>query len=162
MAEPTPLQLANCFTQLTGHKVTFVQSRFALDGKTPQAYGVYSLENSKSVVVAKLDVALLASFAGALVGLPDSAVKEHMSATPLDEVLRDSMSEVLNVAAAVISVEARAIFQSFFTDPAYLDSAASKLLKDPFHRSYFTVQIEGYPGGRFAILAPFVPSKVAR
>ena len=161
MAEASAFSLSNCFTQLTGRKVNFVQTSFALDGKVRQAYGVYSLESVKSAIIVKADLVLLGSIAGALVGLPDASVKEHLKDNPLGELMRDAISEVLNVAAAAVTVEGRAVFQSFVTDPTYMDSVATKVFKNPFHRTYFTVQVEGYQGGRFAILAPFVPASRA-
>jgi hypothetical protein len=43
------------------------------------------------------------------------------------------------------------------TSAAYVDGAAGEVLKSPVHRSYFSVSIEGYVGGKFVIFAPFVP-----
>ena len=160
MAEPSPFNLSKCFTQLVGRKVTFVQTTFALDGKIKQAFGVYSLQPIDSVIIVKADLALLGSFAGALVGLPEPSVKEHLKTEPLGELMRDAISEVLNVAAAAVVAEGgRAVFKKLLLDPSYMDQNATKVYKDPFHRSYFTVQVEGYQGGRFAILTPFIPSR---
>src|ERR1035438_8820853 len=41
----------------------------------------------ETAIVVKADLPLLGSFAGALVGLPDAAVKEHLRATPLEELM---------------------------------------------------------------------------
>jgi hypothetical protein len=45
------------------------------------------------------------------------------------------------------------------TDPIYIESAAGTVFRKPDHRSYFTVQVEGYQGGRFCIFAPFSAGK---
>jgi hypothetical protein len=159
MSEPTPYSLSRCFSQLTGRKVTFVQSTFALDMKIRQMYGVYTLLPYETAIVVKADLPLLGSFAGALVGLPDPAVKEHLRANPLEELLRDAIFEVFNIASAAVTTEGRAVFTKLVADPAFIDGAAGKVLKQPDHRSYFTVSIDGYQGGRFTILSPFVPIK---
>jgi hypothetical protein len=157
MAEPSPYILSKCFSQLTGRKVSFVQSTIALDAKIKQIYGVYTLLPHESAIVVKADLPLLGSFAGALVGLPDQMVKEHLKVSPVEELLRDAISEVLNIASAAITTEGRAVFIKMVTDPTYVDGPAGKVLSKPFQRSYFTVSIDGYQGGRFTILSPFVP-----
>ena len=104
MSEPTPYGLSRCFTQLLGRKVTFVQTTFALDMHIRQMYGIYTVLPHETAIVVKADLPLLGSFAGALVGLPDPAVREHLRAMPLEELMRDAICEVLNIAcAAVIS-----------------------------------------------------------
>jgi hypothetical protein len=159
MAEPSPYILSQRFSKLTGRKVTFVQTTMALDKKVGQIYGIYTLLPLESAIVVKADLPLMGSLAGALVGLPDQAVTEHLRATPMEELMRDSISEVLNVAAAAVTTEGRAVFTKMVTDPAYLEGAAQKVYKEPFHRSYFAVTIEGYQGGRFAIFSPLIPFK---
>jgi hypothetical protein len=159
MAEPNAFNLSQTFSKLTGRKVSFVQSTQALDKKIGQIIAVYSLLPLETAIVVKADLPLMGSLAGTLVGLPDQAVTEHLRTTPMEELMRDSISEVLNVAAAAVSTEGRAVFTNMFTDPIYLTGAAAKVYKEPFHRSYFVVSIEGYQGGRFSILSPFVPSK---
>jgi hypothetical protein len=159
MAEPSSFILSQRFSKLTGRKVSFVQSTQAMDRKVGQIFGIYSLLPLESAIVVKADLPLMGSLAGALVGLPDQAVAEHLRTTPMEELMRDSICEVLNVAAAAVSTEGRAVFSKMVTDPLYLTGAAEKVFKEPFHRSYFVVTIEGYQGGRFAIFSPFVPSK---
>jgi len=157
MSEPTPFGLSRCFSQLIGRKVTFVQTTLALDTKIRQMYGIYTLLPHNTAIVVKADLPLLGSIAGALVGLPDAAVKEHLRATPLEELLRDAICEVLNIASAAVTTEGRAVFTKLVADPARVDGAAGKLLQRPDHRSYFTVSVDGYQGGRFTILSQFVP-----
>jgi hypothetical protein len=140
--------------------VTFVQSTLTPDLKIRQVYGIYTLSPQEAAIVVKADLPLLGSIAGTLVGLADQAVKEHLRVNPIDELLRDAISEALNVAASAITTEGRAVFDRMETDPAYIDGAAGKVLEEPFHKSYFTVSVEGYQGGRFSILAPFVPIKL--
>lgn len=160
MPEPSPYILSKCLSQLTGRQVAFVQTTFAVDGKIRQAYGVYDFLPHESAIVVKADLALLGSLGGALVGFPDMTVKEQLKNNPIEEILRDAISEVLNIVAAAITLEGRAVFSHFVLDPSYLETKAAKVLKEPFHRSYFTVKVDGYQGGRFAILAPFVQSKL--
>ena len=157
MSEPTPYGLSRCFTQLLVRKVTFVQTTFALDMHIRQMYGIYTVLPHETAIVVKADLPLLGSFAGALVGLPDPAVREHLRAMPLEELMRDAICEVLNIACAAVTTEGRAVFTKLAADPASIDGAAGKVLKKPDHRSYFTVAVDGYQGGRFTILSQFVP-----
>jgi hypothetical protein len=158
MPEPTPFALSKLFTELIGRKVTFTQTTAAAETKVKQMYGIYTLYPRETAIVVKSDLPLLGSLAGVLVGLPDSAVKEHLAATPVEELLRDAMHEVLNITSAVITHEGRAVFVKMVTDPILLDGEAGKVFKKPDHRSYFNVLVDGYQGGKFTIFAPFAPA----
>ena len=163
MSEPTPFGLSRCFSQLVGRKVTFVQTTITLDMKVTQIYGIYTLLPHETAIIVKADLPLMGSFGGALVGLPDLAVKEHLRPTPIEELLRDAICEVLNIVATALTSEGRAVFTKMVTDPIYIDGAAGNVYKKPDHRSYFNVTIEGYQGGKFTILSQAVPaSAVAR
>lgn len=158
MSEPTPFVLSRCFSQLIGRKVTFVQTPLAPpDMKIKQIYGIYTLLPHETALIVKADLPLMGSLGGALVGLPDPAVKEHLRVTPLDELLRDAIGEVLNIASAAITSEGRAVFTKMVNDPTYIDGAAGKVYAKPDHKSYFNVQIDGYQGGKFNILSNFIP-----
>jgi hypothetical protein len=153
MSEPTPYALTQLFTGLIGRKVAFAQTTVSVDQKTKQMYGIYNVLPDNRAIVVKADLPLLGSMAGAMVGLPDSAVKERLGKTPIEEVLRDAIHEVLNVASAVITTEGRAIFTKMVPETAYIDGAAGEMFKKPDHRSYFNVTVDGYQGGKFSIFA---------
>jgi len=155
MSQPTPFALSQLFTQLIGRKATFVQASVAAETKIEQIYGVYNVLPDNTAIVVKADLPLLGSFAGLLVGLPDSTVTEKLSAKPVDELLRDAIYEVLNIASAVVTEEGRAVFEKMVYNAAYIDGNAGKVLVKPDHRNYYNVTVEGYRGGRFAIFAPF-------
>src|SRR5277367_3998784 len=105
MSEPTPYALSQLFSQLIGRKVSFAQTTAAPETKIRQMYGIYNVLPHNIAMVAKADLPLLGSFGGVLVGLPDAAVKERLAVTPIEELLRDAISEVLNIAAAAITNE---------------------------------------------------------
>jgi len=86
-------------------------------------------------------------------------VKERLATVPIEECLRDAMYEVLNIASPAVSTEARVVFDKFVMDQVYVDGAAGDVLKKPHHRSFFNVAVDGYEGGRFSILAPFIPGR---
>ena len=159
MAEPTPFDLSRRFSLLIGRKVTFVQTTATLDKAIKQVYGIFTVLPNKTAVVVKADLPLLGSFAGALVGFPDSVVREHLAVTPIEELLRDAIYEVLNIASAAVSTEGRAVFEKMVTDPVYIDGVAGKVFAKPDHRSYFYVQVDGYQGGRFSIFSQFVSGR---
>jgi hypothetical protein len=157
MSEATPFALSKLLTELIGRKVTFTQTTAAAETKVRQMYGIYTVLPHETAIVVKSDLPLLGSLAGVLVGLPESAVKEHLAATPVEELLRDAMHEVLNITSAVITHEGRAVFVKMVTDPILIDGEAGKVFKKPGHRSYFNVLVDGYQGGKFTIFAPLAP-----
>jgi hypothetical protein len=162
MAGTTAFALSRRFSQLVGRKVTFVQSLPTPASKLAQIYGIYTVLPQKSAVVVKGDLRLLGSIAGALVGLPDPEVMNHLAANPMEELMRDAIYEVLNIAAATISTEGRAVFTKMVTDPTLIEGVAEETLKKPFRRSYFSVSMDGYQGGTFCIFSQFVPLEVAQ
>jgi hypothetical protein len=159
MSEPTPFALSQLFSQLIGRKVTFAQTTAAPETKIKQMYGIYNVFPHETAVVVKADLPRLGWLAGVLVGLPDSAVKERLGVSPIEELLRDAMHEVLNIASTVVTTEGRAVFTRMVPDAALIDGTAGKLFKKPDHRSYFNVLVDGYQGGKFTIFAQFAPVK---
>jgi hypothetical protein len=159
MSEPTPLSLSHHFTNLVGRKVTFAPTTVAPETKIKQMYGIYNVLPRETAIVVKADLPLLGSLAGVLVGLPDSAVKECLGKGPLEELLRDAIHEVLNVASTVVTNEGRAVFTRMVTDTGLIDGAAGQLFKKPDRRTYFNVLVDGYQGGKFTIFAQFPPVK---
>lgn len=157
MSEPTPFALSRRFSQLTGRKVTFVQASALPDTAVNKIYGIYTVLPDGNPVVVKADLRLLASVAGALVGWPDPVVKEHLAVTPMEELLRDAIYEVFNVAASGFETEGRVVFKNMVFNTTYIDGAAGEVLKKPGHRSHFNVSVDGYVGGRMTILSPFSP-----
>jgi hypothetical protein len=157
MSEPTPYALSKLFTDLIGRKVTFTQTPAAAETKVKQMYGIYRVLPGETAIIIKSDLPLLGSLGGVLVGLPDSVVKEHLAATPVEELLRDAIHEVLNIASAVVTSSGRAIFVKMVADPILIDGEAVKVFKKPDHRSYFSVLVDGYQGGKFTIFSPLLP-----
>ena len=157
MSEPTPFGLSRLFSQLMGRKVTFSQTTASPDTKVKQIYGIYKVFPDEIALIVKADLPLVGSFAGVLVGLPDSAVKQRIGVIPVEELLRDAIYEVLNIASAGIATEGRAIFTKMVTDPGYIDGTAGEVFKKPGHRSYFNVLIDDYQGGKFTVFSQFAP-----
>jgi hypothetical protein len=157
MSDPTPLSLSHHFTQLIGRKVIFAPTTIAAETKIKQIYGIYSVLPHETAIVVKADLPLLGSLAGVMVGLPDSAVKECLAKSPLEELLRDAIHEVLNIGSTVVTNEGRAVFARMVTDTGLIDGVAGQLLKKPDRRTYFNVSVDGYQGGKFTIFAQFKP-----
>jgi hypothetical protein len=158
MSEPTPFALSKHLTDLVGRKVTFTQTGVSPETKIKQLYAIYKVLPHETAIVVKADLPLLGSLGGLLVGLPDSAVKEHLAATPIEELLRDAIHEVLNISSTVVTTEGRAVFVKMVTDPVLVDGAAGAVLKKPDRKSYFNASVDGYQGGKFAIFSQFVPA----
>jgi hypothetical protein len=153
MSEPSAFLLSQRFSRLIGRKVSFVQTFSTAGQKMRQLYGIYTVHPFKTAMVVTADIPLLGSFAGALVGLPDSAVPEHFRVSPMEELMRDAITEVLNIAAGAITTDGRAVFIRMATDPAYIDGPAYKVVNTPAHKHIYNVVVEGYRGGRFVVLS---------
>ncbi len=157
MAEPTPFAMSRLFTQLVGREVRFAQlTRPAVNpaaSKTKQIYGVYTVLPAGGARVVQADLPLLGSFAGVLLGLPSESIQQRVAEPQLDELLRDAIHEVLNVASTVVSLENRAVFQDLYTHPVYLPEQAGQVVSSPLYRSYFQVTMDGYEGGAFSLFA---------
>lgn len=151
MSEPTAYALSRHFTNLINREVNFAQSTAALETKVTKVFGVYTVFPEQTSLVVKADLALLGSFAGALIGLPDGEVKQRVASPVIDDLLRDPIHEVLNVASAVVSSVGRAVFRAMTMNPVHLSPEAQKAANSPLHRSYFLVRINGYQGGRFCV-----------
>ncbi len=153
MSEPTAHAMTQLFSQLMGRKVSFAQAKPATATNVKQMYGLYTVLPNETVIVVKADLPLLGSFAGALVGLPQDAIKEQLAETPLSELLRDAIHEVLNIASTVVTNEGRAVFKKMAADPVYFDSLDAQFLQKPDRKTLFDVSMEDYQGGKFTIFA---------
>jgi hypothetical protein len=153
MGEPTGFAMKELFSQLIGRDVAFAQPKAASRPNGKQMFGLYTVLPQENALVVQADLALLGSFAGALVGLQDDAVKERMNASPLEELLRDAIHEVLNIASTVVTNEGRAVFKKMAADPVYFDTLDGDFLQKPDRKTTFDVSIDGYQGGLMTIFA---------
>jgi len=158
MAAPIATSLSHLFTQLTGCVVTFVQIKDYPNTKIPQVYGAYRTFPGDTVIVVKADLPLVGSFAGALMGLPDSEVILQLKGTPIGEALRDAMYEVLNIASSAIAPGRRTVLSKVVNDLATLDEVTSMTLTKPDNKYCFNVSVKGYQGGNFAVLVQSTPT----
>ncbi len=154
MAEPKPFTIAELFTGLTGRAVNVTQVIKPPSRQASQAYGTYMIKPMDTTRIIQLDLPLLGSLGGSLLGLPAATLKERLTSPPSDEPLLDAMHEVLNVASTIVSTENRAVFQTMHLDTLEVPKELLESLKNPAFRSYFDVTITGYEGGAFSILAP--------
>jgi hypothetical protein len=75
----------------------------------------------------------------------------------MEELLRDAIYEVFNVASAAVGTEGRTVLANMVDNPTYIDGPAGEVLRNPGHKSHFNVSVDGYIGGRLSILSPFIP-----
>lgn len=154
MLEPKPFNLAQLFSSLTGRSISFSLVTTPTESKVHPLYGVYTELPSESPIVVKADLAVIASFAAALLGMPDATALERASQNPMDEPVRDAMHEVLNIASTALSTEGRTIFKTMTTDTVYFSSQALAVLKSPSFKSIYNVSIQGGVSGLFTIYSP--------
>ena len=152
MALPTELSLSNHFTNLIGRTVNFTRTSNQNEAITRPIFGIYKSLPEESLFIVKADLSVFGSFAGALVGLPDSEVRRRLAATEIDETLKDAISEVFNVASAAISAKGRTVFEGMTTNPSSMSPEAKVMVSKPPHKLVFDVKIGDYQGGKFAVL----------
>ena len=100
----------------------------------------------------KADLELLGALAGSLVGLPDEEVKRHLKCSPLEEVMRDSINEILNVASGVIASDCRVVLTSVAMNSNDVTGDAARLIASPAFKAEFEVLVQGQDEGRFVVL----------
>ena len=153
MSDPTAPNLSQLFTSLIGRSVTFARVPPGPETKARQVYGLYTHHPAGAPIVVKSDLLLLFSCAGALVGLPDSEVQSRLSAPAIDELLRDAVYEVLNVASSALAAEGRAVLTKMVTNRSEVGEAFETVLAKPAFRIDFNVSVDDYEGGRFTVLS---------
>src|SRR5690348_9891705 len=114
MQDITPRVLSSHFTRLLGRQVGFEKTLVKARKDAKVVYGVYKSFPSDTSIVVGIELSLVASFAGALIGLPEAEVQSRCKAAILDEVLSDAILEIFNVAAAVVTTEDRSVFIKMF------------------------------------------------
>jgi hypothetical protein len=153
MSDLTAPVLSHHFTGLIGRSVSFTRVPPRRESQLRQVFGVYTNTSSAAPVILKSDLSLMGAFAGALVGLPGSEVRERIRGPEIEEILRDAIYEVLNVASSVIVAEGRTTLVSMATDLTQIGSEAQSLVAKPNHRIDFDVSLNDDDGGRFTVLS---------
>lgn len=151
MPEPTAFGLSKHLEGLINRRVDFKNASASQETKAKKVHAVYTLFPQKKALVMTVDLPLLASMAGALVGLPDDEVRQRVSDLPGDELLNDAMHEVCNVASALVAHEGRAVLNGIVFQDVYLTKEAREAMSAPMHRAYFSVEVDGYVGGKMSI-----------
>jgi len=154
MAGITAFALSQLMTQLTGREVGFTLRLKPPPSKAKPVFGEYKILPLEQTLVVKMDLSLLGSFGGCLLGLPSETVVSRLKVTPVDEVLRDAMHEVLNVLSAALAGKNRVVLQKMQTDESLLSGAALDILRQPLVTSCFDVMMKGYGAGDFRVMAP--------
>jgi hypothetical protein len=143
--------MSKTLSQLTGREVGFTLKPKPTPSGSKPIYGIYTVLPENDPIVMKADIRLLASFGGALVGLPDAVVADRAKEVPMDEVLRDAIHEVFNVCSTPLSARHRVMFKSMHTEAHQLDSSARDLLNCSILATCFDVSIWGYTGGELIV-----------
>lgn len=151
MPEPNMLALSRLMTDLVNTTVTFKPARAVVLPSAGQMYGTYNIVPENIALVVQADLTLLSSLAASLTGTPNSAIAEHMS--PMSELMRDAIHEILNISSTAVVAEGRAVFQSMTVERAGVEGAAGVVLRAPHHSTFFDVTVDQFRGGRFTIFS---------
>ena len=88
----------------------------------------YMLEPNLGNAVVQMDFHLMASLAGTMIGFVPAVTEAQIRTGELDENLTDASGEMMNVLAAAIVSEGRAIFKGLFRRRAECSAEAQELL----------------------------------
>ena len=150
MPELKATSFSSLATNLVNRPVTFAPGK-PVNVATPQIYAIYDVLPHDGLVVVKADVRLLASLGGALMGLPNDGLAEHIKGSSLLEPLSDAAYEILNIASKVVTATGRAVLKAVVNNPESLDQASALTIKNGQQRSYFNVTVQDYSGGMFCV-----------
>jgi len=153
MSEPRPQSLSPHFSNLIGQKVVFEKLLTNAVTGEKKIYALYATVPSENPVVVMADLSVLGFLAGALVGLPEPEIRSRITAPELDDVLKDAINEIFNVATPVISTQERAVLKTISENKSELGDAAEQILSKPHREVSFNVTINNYKAGRFHILS---------
>jgi hypothetical protein len=153
MTEPKPYAMSRLFSDLTGREISFCLALNPPQSRLRQLYGVYTELPSERAVVVKTDLSLMASLAGALLGLPEETAVERAEANPMDASVRDAIHEVMNIASTALSTDHRVKLLKMTLDPVCCDGKATDVLQKPDVKSNYCVSIGGKVVGGFTILS---------
>jgi hypothetical protein len=140
----TPTLISRHLSGLVGRPVSVVRA----DRPTflpAIIFGCYDVKACGAPAVIKIDLALLASLSGVMMGIPSTAVEAQVKANKLDELLDDAAKEIMNVMAAIFQ-ERRMLFKGLYTSPIQYSDAAEKLM-GAITNTVVNVTIPGYKGG---------------
>lgn len=152
MPIPTQVSLAHHFTSLINSPVTFTRVLKETESKKSQIYGIYKSLPEEHYTVVQAELPLLGSFAGALVGLRDADVRSRLSGPVIDDIMRDAITEVFNVASAAVATQGRTVFVNYVSDLSSLAPEITAFIQKPPKKLTFDVTIPNYQGGRFSLL----------
>jgi hypothetical protein len=156
MSDISPVAMSRLFTSLVGRDVRFAPlSAVPAESKSRQLYVTYSVLPDKEPLLVKTDLPLFGAMAGALVGLPYDSAIARAEETPMPELIRDAIHEVLNVASRGLSKDERVLLKGMAQDPVYLDGDVLRILKKPELTTYFKVTLANEIHGLFSILSRY-------
>ncbi len=92
-------------------------------------YACYKVLPHSNTVVVKLDLELLGTLSGTMIGVPAATFTAQIRAGHLDANLTDAGREIMNVLSPVVVDEGRAIFQGIFPSPSAYSREAEQLLQ---------------------------------
>jgi hypothetical protein len=154
MADSTPFALSQMFTNLIDRHVAVMDASQRDATKCRKACAVYDVVDLGQQVFLQIDMDLLGSLGGVLAGMPDAVVKQNLKANPIEETLRDAMHELLNITAAVIPCEGRAVLKKMELDEAKGRALAKEFTSIPLIESRFAATVPNYTGGQIALFMP--------
>lgn len=146
-----PFIFSQLFSNLTGRKVNVVEADDMCQMHCPKAYGLFDIVGSDHTILIKMDLVLLGSLGGVLVGIPEALVKQQVANRSIDEALRDAMHEVLNITSSVLLQQKRAVLRRMITDVQIGELLCSDFIDGPHSQRRFYASMPGYPSGELCI-----------
>ncbi|MGI4756398.1 MAG: hypothetical protein ACRYGF_06060, partial [Janthinobacterium lividum] len=113
--EITPFLLTKHLSGLVGRSLTIVRAD-KLMFSLKFLYACYDLPSSLDTAVIKIDLCLLATLSGLMIGIPNATIEATVRHGELGDELDDPAKEIMNVMAAIFQ-ERRVMFKGLFKAP---------------------------------------------
>lgn len=149
----SPPIIEHLLSGLLGRKVTATKSApMNLKLKAPRVCGVYRDKETPITCLCVFDLPLSVYAAGAMLSFPGCTINDSLRAGKIDEVLIDTVNEILNICAQLFNDYSHQVFQRLYTESDRLPDDATSVLATPAGRLDLTVSVTGYGSGQMALL----------
>jgi hypothetical protein len=151
-ALPATSVVAKLLTGIVGKQVTVAKaSPMDLKAKAPRVYGVYRDRQKPIICVCVCDLPLSVYAGGAMLTFPACTINDSLRSGSLEEGLRETMQEILNICAQFFNDYGRQVFKELQTSPENLSADVSQVLSAPAARMDMAITIAGYGSGQMAV-----------
>jgi hypothetical protein len=146
-------KVAELLAKILGKPVTAAKAPpMNLKIKAPRVYGVYRDSQTLTTCLCVFDLPLSVHAAGVMLNFPGCTINDSLRAGKVDEVLLDTLQEILNICGQLFKDHSHQVFQQVLAESDVLPADVTAVLAKPATRLDLTVTIPGQGSGQMALL----------